>query len=843
MSRYAEVAVDAPVDHSRTFSYSIPGRFRVEPGQLVWVPFGRRILQGLVMELASAPQVDVTRDILQPVEPGRLLDDTALALAKWISRYYLCALFDSVALFLPPGFKGQVRSRILPLHIEPTEEDRLKPAAREALTSLAEQRRMNEADFVKLLGKSGIREVNRLADKGLVHRRIDLPRPRTFRYYTQLFPAGTPDLYGNWPEEPVKVSRRQQRLLRAVRERGGGYSTTEANREFGSGVGDALVEKGLLGLEWIRQESRVLEGSDRNGVGAGHRPTVETPPALTVAQADSLLRIEEVLNDPVQRPRTFLLHGVTGSGKTEVYLQAIARTIAKGRTALFLVPEIALTPQTVQRVNARFPGRVAVTHSGLTDQQKFDQWWRIRDGDFDVVVGPRSALFAPLTNLGLIVIDEEHEWTYKQIEGQPYYHARSVAQELARSTGATVLLGSATPDVESYYHARRGNYRLLELPNRIRTVAAECNAGTGGNSTGNEKGEGRDGDDGPQYEGLANVEIADMRQELRQGNRSIFSRALSQGIVECIGNGQQAILFLNQRGSSPIVQCRDCGYVVVCSGCATTLTYHSSDSRLRCHRCNRRSRLPSVCRWCQGKHIRQLGIGTQRVVDEARALFPDVTVERWDSDAVRSGLAPEEAMRRLSAGETQVLVGTQMVAKGLDLPNITLVGVVLADVGIYRPDFRTGERAFALLCQVAGRAGRGKEEGRVIIQTYNPEHYAVAAAARQDYSTLYQAEINARRRLGNPPFNRLVRLLYQHSNRTTCQRQAINAARQLREHIRSRGLTDVGIIGPAPGIPERVRGRYRWNVLLRGRYLHRLLVDAELPLKDVIIDVDPVELF
>ena len=843
MSRYAEVAVDAPVDHSRTFSYSIPDRFRVEPGQLVWVPFGRRILQGLVMELAAAPQVDVTRDILQPVEPGQLLDDTALALARWISRYYFCSLFDSITLFLPRGFKAQVRSRILPLSIDPADRDRLKPITQEALNTLADQGRMVEADFVRLLGKAGIREVNRLADKGFVHRRIDLPRPRTFRYLTQLFPTGTPDSSGNWPGEGVRVSGRQQRLLQAVREQVDGYSATLANREFGTGVGDALVEKGLLGLEWVRQESRVLEGTAVVEGRAKEKSAGESPPTLTDAQADSLLRIEEVLNDPAKRPRTFLLHGVTGSGKTEVYLQAIARTIERGRTAIFLVPEISLTPQTVQRVNARFPGRVAVTHSGLTERQRFDQWWQIRDGEFDVVVGPRSALFAPLTNLGLIVIDEEHEWTYKQVEAQPFYHARTVALELARSTGATVLLGSATPDVESYYHARRGNYRLLELPNRIRTVAANGYPKTGGNSTGNEVGEDMERGDGPQYEELANVEIADMRQELRQGNRSIFSRALSQGIGECIGNGHQAILFLNQRGSSPIVQCRDCGYVVVCSSCATTMTYHSSDSRLRCHRCNRRSRLPSICRQCQGNHIRQLGIGTQRVVDEVKALFPDLVVERWDSDAARSGLAPEEAMRRLSAGETQVLVGTQMVAKGLDLPNITLVGVVLADVGIYRPDFRTGERAFDLLCQVAGRAGRGKEEGRVIIQTYNPEHYAVVAAARQDYASLYQAEINARRRLGNPPFNRLVRLLYQDSNRTTCQRQAINAARQLREYVRSRGLTDVRIIGPAPGIPERVRGRYRWNLLLRGRYLHRLLEDVDLPLKDVTIDVDPVELF
>ena len=841
MTRYAEVAVDAPVGHSRTFSYSIPGSFRLEPGQLVWVPFGRRTLQGLVMELADAPQVDVTRDILQPVGPGRLLDDNALELARWLSRYYFCSLFDTVALFLPPGFKAQVRSRVLPLPVSDVERDRLKPAMQEALTGLTEQRRMTESDFAKLLGKAGVREVNRLVDRGFVHRTVDLPRPRTFRYASHLFPAGSPDSLGNWPTPAARVSQRQEQLLQVVRELPDGYSTTLANREFGTGVGDALVEKGLLGLEWVRQESRVGRASDPPTGGREESSVPEFPPVLTAAQADALARIVKTLGNSARQPNAFLLHGVTGSGKTEVYLQAIAKAVSLGRQAVFLVPEIALTPQTVQRVNARFPGRVALTHSGLTDRQKFDQWWRIRDGEYDVVVGPRSALFAPLPNLGLIVIDEEHEWTYKQVEGQPYYHARTTALELARLTGATVVLGSATPDVESYYHARQGRYRLLELPHRI-----PFNSRPGG-----EKGQGANSEDAPgpggscsfsRDNGLASVEVADMRRELREGNRSIFSRALTRSLSDCIANGQQAVLFLNQRGSAPMVQCRDCGYVVTCSSCATTLTYHASESRLRCHRCNRRTRLPSLCRQCQGRHIRQLGIGTQRVVDEVKSLFPGVSIERWDSDSTRSGLDLDEAMQRLANGEVRVLVGTQMVAKGLDLPNVTLVGVVLADVGIYRPDFRAGERAFDLLCQVAGRAGRGPDPGRVIIQTYNPDHYAVAAAARQDYATLFQTEIAARRRQGNPPFNRLVRLLYQDTNLTASQRQAVNAARLLRERIRSQGLTDIRVIGPAPGIPHRARGRYRWHVLLRGRNLHRFLEGVELPARDVTIDVDPVEL-
>lgn len=612
------------------------------------------------------------------------------------------------------------------------------------------------------------------------------------------------------------------------------------------------MEKGLLGLEWVRRESspEILPVLPESEWPAGVSPEAMTAGELTLTrmQADALGRIIEALDAPGEQPRTFLLHGVTGSGKTEVYLRAIQHIVKRGQQAIFLVPEIALTPQTVQRVNARFPGQAAVLHSGLTERQKFDQWWKIRDGDYAVVVGPRSALFAPTPDLGLIVIDEEHEWTYKQVEAQPFYHARTAALELARRTGAGVILGSATPDVESYHHARSGRYRLLELPYRIRQgvtpTALHIGEPAAQYAVDDVATDSRPQSDidAASGDGLADVEICDLRLELRQGNRSIFSRALAAALTECIEQGRQAILFLNRRGSAPIVQCRDCGYVVTCSGCAVSLTYHAAEARLRCHRCNGRRRPPTRCRQCGGNHIRQLGIGTQRVVEEVEKLLPGVVVERWDADAARGGPGPAETMRRLAAGETQVVVGTQLVAKGLDVPTVTLVGVVLADVGLHLPDFRAGERAFGLLCQVAGRAGRGAEPGRVIIQTYNSEHYAVAAAARQDYAALYHTEIAARRQQGNPPFNRLAHLLYQNVNPTTCQQQATAAARLLRQRIRAQGLTDVQVIGPAPGMPERVRGQYRWRVIVRGRRLHQFLEGSGLSTREVTVDMDPVHL-
>ena len=820
--KYAEVVVDAPVGPSRSFSYSVPESFTVEPGQLVWVPFGRRVAQGIVLELSATPQVEVTRDILQQVEPSPLVTPLGLKLAQWISRYYLCSLFDALALMLPPSFKAHVRSKIAAATVSDDASASLSLATQEALQTLRQKKHLDEADFTKLLGRAGTREVNRLVDRGLIQRQVDLPHPGRFHYDCFLIPtqSNSGDGDSSRPRTsgsgglieglPLKRAQLFNAVSTASENMGNGYPVTLANKEFGSGTANALVDKGLLAMEWIRADA---ESPSPKG-----DPGVTPPLILTGPQADALECITASLNQPRLQPRSFLLHGVTGSGKTEVYLRAMERVVERGQQGIFLVPEISLTPQTVERVSGRFPGRVAVLHSRQKTREKFDQWWKIRDGGYDVVVGPRSALFAPLPDLGLIVIDEEHEWTYKQEEGQPLYHARTTALELARLTEAVVVLGSATPDVETFYHAQSGRHRLLELPHRISPNNASETAQ------------------------LAQTEVCDMREELREGNRSIFSRRLEQGLVECIRQGQQAILFLNRRGSSPIVQCRDCGYVVTCASCSVSLTFHSAESatnaRLLCHQCNRRSRIPQSCRQCGGARIRQLGIGTQRVVDEVAQLMPGVTIERWDADASRGGSGPEETMRRLASGEIQVLVGTQMVAKGLDVPNVTLVGVILADVGLHLPDFRAGERAFGLLCQVAGRAGRGLAPGKVVIQTYNPDHYAVVAASQQDYSELYQQEIESRHQQSNPPFNRLVHLVYHDINANDCQHQATETARLFRLKVSTHGLSDVEVIGPAPGIPQRVRGHYRWHVTLRGRNLHRFLEGMKFA-SNWTVDVDP----
>ena len=811
--KYADVAVDSPVGHARTFTYRVPPRFAVQPGQLVWVPFGSQILQAIVVELSSGSPDFATRDILQPVEPAPLLGPHHLDLGRWMSRHYRSPFFAALSLMLPPGFESRVRSRVFPAPGADVDHDSLRDEVSAALRELDDKGRMYQPDFVKLIGSRGARELNRLAEEGAVYREVTIPRPGVApKYAAYLVPSQS-------PEDPaVSLTDKQRQLLEVLRHPPGRIALAEANREFGSAAVRALWQKELVGADWWRT----------SGGPSAIPPASPQQLTLTPEQAEALSSITGALDASFAsgstRPstpitaRSFLLHGVTGSGKTEVYLRAIDHAIRQGKRAIFLVPEIALTPQTVERVNAWFAGRVALLHSGQTARRKFDQWWEIRGGDVDVVVGPRSALFAPVDNLGIIVIDEEHEWTYKQEDAAPLYHARPAALELARRTGAVVVLGSATPSVESYYHASRGRLKLLSLPRRV----------AGGQSA----------NGASPAPSLAQVTVCDMRQELRRGNRSIFSNALSSALRECLDDGHQAILFLNRRGSSSIVQCRDCGYVASCRRCSTPLTYHAGPARLQCHQCNLSRRPLRRCRDCRGNRIRQLGVGTERVVSEIREMFPGVTVDRLDSDAARSAGAAEEAVGRLASGETQVLVGTQMVAKGLDVPNVTLVGVVLADIGLHVPDFRAGERAFDLLCQVAGRAGRGDAPGRVFVQTYNPDHYAIQAGANQDYLEMYEQEIESRRRLGYPPFNQLAHVVYRNSDGEACQRQAEAIASELKRRAAAQGRTDIEVAGPAPGLPPRLRDRHRWHLLVRGRQLPEFLDAVDFP-TGCTVDIDP----
>ncbi len=615
---------------------------------------------------------------------------------------------------------------------------------------------------------------------------------------------------------------------------------------------------------------------------AGRTYPRRPPPVLTSEQARVWSEIEAALGTESSEAPKFLLHGVTGSGKTEIYLRAIERTLAQGKQAAVLVPEIALTPQTVARFAGRFPGRVTVIHSQLSQGERYDVWRAVRDGEFDVVVGPRSALFAPLARLGLVILDEEHESSYKQNAEEwgsftVFYDARRVAERLAELTGSTLILGSATPSLERYHAAvgsdLKGDFTLLEMPHRVRASFEEVpsESSPAASESGDEvsvlmsktpppnplpsearglhPSRGQQDDVGGErsvYADMPPVEIVDMRQELRAGNRSIFSRSLQSELHATLDAGEQAILFLNRRGTHTFVMCRDCGTVVECPRCEIPLTYHDSNyggraTELICHRCNHREAIPSVCAECQSRRIKYFGSGTQRIEEYVSEIAPRATLLRWDADTTGHKGSHEAILSRFAAGEANVLVGTQMIAKGLDLPMVTLVGVVAADVGLHLPDFRSGERTFQLLTQVAGRAGRSQRGGRVVIQTYTPEHYAIQAAAQHDYHAFYEREIAFREEHGYPPLRRLARLVYWEKKLEKAQAASESLAAVLRQRLESMALAGeyAGVLGPAPAPFARYRGYYRWQILLRAPDPALVLRGVDLPF-GWRVDVDPL---
>ncbi|MGI6149409.1 MAG: primosomal protein N' [Limnochordia bacterium] len=595
------------------------------------------------------------------------------------------------------------------------------------------------------------------------------------------------------PELPARATA-QRRIVQILQEADGTMPAADLVKRAAAGyqVLQALAAKGIVTVA-EQQVDRRAEWD-----------TVAFPaPVLTPAQVKACRTIMKEMGGS-RRP--VLLHGVTGSGKTEVYLQIIRHVLESGRQALVLVPEIALTPQTVSRFGSRFGDRIAVLHSGLSDGERHDEWWRIFRGEADVVIGARSAVFAPLKRLGLIVIDEEHESTYKQSEGSIRYHTRAVAEKRAELVQGMVVLGSATPAVESYHKAVAGEYELVTLPERV------------------------------EQRPLPKVELVDMRVEFDQGNRSMLSRNLHGALTEVLSLGQQAIILLNRRGFSAFVLCRECGHVVQCENCSVSMTYHKQDGRLHCHYCSARQELPQKCPNCASPYLRQFGVGTEQVQDFLQKQFPGAKISRMDADTTRTKGAHRGILRRFAAGETDILIGTQMVAKGLDFPNVTLVGVLSADLSLNLPDIRASERTFQLLTQVAGRAGRGDLPGRVIIQCYEPHHFAIQAAKNHDYKRFFRQEISFRRQMSYPPFQELVRIL------CTGPKAAVEEhIRTIGEFLRRSGAAKEELFGPAQAPIGRIKGRHRWQIVLKGSH-HHLLEKLPPPPSDVhvAIDVDPL---
>jgi primosomal protein N' (replication factor Y) len=810
--RFVDVAVDAQVaDRARLFTYELPPFLaaRVQEHQLVWVPVRRELKLAVTVEIHDRRPAFPVRPVHAPVEPEFCLTPLQWSLADWLSQATLCSLFQAAAPFFPPGV-GQRSVEHIRLRDEFSPESvQLTSLQRRLVDLLLERGEVSIETARRALGRGLTTVIPRLDELGVIER-VARVRNRPVKVemarYVTLADGEAADL----SRAPA-----QRRALEVVRRRA--RLSTNAPLPWND-----LVRRPGVTAQALRAlaERGVIEVVEAPAHAAPPAPQAGSRVQLTQLQAQAWRQVLDALRDG--RGDEFLLHGVTGSGKTEVYLRAAAWCLSRGLQVIVLVPEIALAAQVVGRFTERFPGQVAVLHSALPDAERYQTWKSIAAGNVPLVVGPRSALYAPLERIGLIIVDEEHESTYKQ-DSPPRYHAREVARELARLHGAVLLLGSATPDVTTYHDAATGAVDLLELPERVGPAVL-----------------GAQGLLRQRLE-LPPVEIVDMRLELQHGQTHIFSQALMRELDATLLAGEQAILFLNRRGTSTFVQCRSCGHVETCPYCDVPLCFHGDRSQIICHRCNYRQLPPSQCPDCASEAIGYYGTGTQRIEREVRRLLPQARVLRWDQDALRGGVDHRDLMARVERHEVDIVVGTQMVAKGLDFPLVSMIGVINADTLLHLPDFRSSERTFQLLTQVAGRAGRRASGGRVVIQSYTVDHYAIQTASRHDYAAFYKEELAFRRHHGYPPFRRLVRLVYRHPQETTCQSAAEEVSEMLARVAYRLRLEDVDLLGPTPAFTARVRGRYQWQIILRGRDAHRLAASVDFD-PGWVVDVDPISL-
>lgn len=820
MPEYIRIAVNVP-RVSGVFDYHLPEELkgRLRPGHLVLAPFGPRRVQGVVLGRVDTPEVPETKAVELLLDPEPVLTPHQLQLAQHLAESCLAPLAACISLMLPPGIGSSADVEYSLTGEAPAD---LAPAQARIIALLAERGPLRGGQLNRALPRRNWRSSMRsLIQRGLVEMRAlpALPRvkPKTVRTVEFVAQADEKAL-----GRQAATRNRRAQILRALQAQPGPMDTEWLYAESGGKLEDlyALAELGLVRLserETVRDPLAELP----------YDPS--RPPQLTADQVHAWDAVQKamVAAQQQQDPAPILLHGVTGSGKTEIYLQAVAKALTQGRQAIVLVPEIALTPQTVRRFMGRFPGLVGLVHSELSEGERYDTWRRARSGQLSVIVGPRSALFAPLPDVGLIVVDEEHDDSYYEAGQEPHYHARDAAVAYAHLCHAACVLGSATPDVGSYTQTQRGDWQLEELPARIiahRDTARAHRERVGAGAKYKELSA-----DATALE-LPPVETVDMRGELRRGNRSILSTSLQEGLKEILAQGQQAILFLNRRGAATYVFCRDCGHVLRCPNCDNPLTQHLDQrtTNLTCHHCGYRRQMPKTCPSCGSAQIRNYGTGTETVEAEVHKLFPHARTLRWDRTSTRGKGAHERILQQFSRQQADVLVGTQMLAKGLDLPLVTLVGVVLADVGLNLPDYRAAERAFQVLTQVAGRAGRSPLGGKVVLQTFQPDHYAIQAAAKHDYAAFYEQESAHRRQLRYPPFAQLLRLEYRHTDAAKAEADAHQMGATIERLLQQQQRTATEIVGPAPCFYSRLRREYRWQILLRGPDPASLIRDVRL---------------
>jgi primosomal protein N' (replication factor Y) len=780
----------------------------IEPGEAVLVDYGRRQALGIVLgDAEQTPDVEPKPIVDQVRADGPLLPPLSLELARWISEHYLAPPALVIRAMLPPEMLERLELVAERRPLEDT-DGRGDVVDHDLLDQLAAGPRPVR-DLAAPEGRGSlVRRLRALESRGLLDLDWTLtasgagPRFERWIRLTAEGEAAASELASGERPAGRPLGPRQAAALRELADGSKeGLRTAELGARHGAAGLVGLARRGLAELELRERARRPLAARPPGKRGGRPRES-----ALTAPQQTALAAIEDALEQ--RDPTPILLDGVTGAGKTAIYVEAIAASLDRGLPALVLVPEIAMALPLVDRLRADLDARVALVHSGLAVGERADEWRRIRGNEVDIVVGTRLAALAPLRDVGLIDIDEEHEAAYKS-DRTPRFQARDAAIQLGRLAGSAVVLGSATPAVETVGFVREGRYRRIELPARPAGEAAD-------------------------------IEVVDLRLELKEGNRGLLSMRLREALAGLdIKAGEQAILVINRRGTASVVVCRDCGHVQACPECARPLVYHQAGMTLRCHHCGRAAPLANRCPECQSPRIRYLGGGTERVEREVRETFPNLRTGRLDRDVAEHKGAATRVIDAFTEGRLNVLVGTGMVAKGLDIPNVTLVGIVSADVALNLPDERAAERTYQLMAQAVGRAGRGERPGTAILQTYQPEHPAIRAVAERDAATFYDAELELRRRFGSPPFGRLIKLTVGLPDRDAARAAAEAMAERLRSIAAERQL-DVVVVGPAPAYIARRADRWRWNVVLRGTAPSSLL-DGGFD-RAWSIDVDPESL-
>ncbi len=817
---FAEVAV--PIHVTQTFTYRLPSLLRkdVRLGARLLVPFGRKLLTGYVValhdELDASTEIEESsiKDAVELLDTDPLLTPEVLELTRWVADYYSAPWGEVLKAALPAGINSTVE-QILSITQEGKDElaklptGKLKTLKAQALRFISLDNSVSLRELSKSIGeKQSAKTVRELEKFGWI--RIDhRSRTATTKAKRRKFIGLLAPEHHVSSDATKTLTPAQQRIIHTLIEADGEMAFTDVieRADVSASTIQTLEKKKII--EVFVQEVR------RDPLANAELPEVNDL-VLTDFQIDALRKIEEPLS--LCEYATFLLHGVTGSGKTEIYIRAMREALSVGKTAMMLVPEIALTPVFSRRLRAHFGDEVAIFHSSLTAGERFDEWRRLKSGEARVVIGTRSAIFAPVENLGIIIVDEEHETSYRQQES-PYYHGRDTAVVRARKANAVCVLGSATPSLETYNNAMNKKYHYIRLNNRVHNRP------------------------------LAQAEIVDMRKVFASEGNVVISPELITAIEETHAKGEQSIILLNRRGYSSFVLCRKCGESIRCSNCDVTLTYHRSESSLVCHYCNLRQRAPKVCPQCTSPYIYYVGEGTEQIEEILRQKFPQLKIARVDRDSMSRKKVFEQALFSFSAGEIDMLVGTQMLAKGHDFPNVTLVGVVSVDAGLALPDFRSAERTFQLITQVAGRAGRGEINGKVLIQTYHPEHYAILHACQQDYAAFFEEEIRHRKNFSFPPFIVLASLLVHHEDFA----KALDTANTLRTCLdASNKERHVRILGPAPAPLARLKNEHRLQILIKAKNRTRLretidfaIADAEAKgceIRFVNLEIDPINL-